>query len=289
MCKAGGLKHNLGRVLDNGHILHADNPNPTFFDISHVFRPADRIAYISGQLKAASAGVLSGAALAEELGVTAPLGMDVQGHGARVAMQLEALEKLAAAELNIVGQPLMWTQVALASSAAVQPPVDYAPVDNIKLAEVLYALADAGVVLPAREFLALTVKHANDALVREVVTGLDGVYTRLSSDPDVVAILEKNAYCPAASASAKTRAWAEKVATTHSVRPQSVEKRAYRSAIRDLRDFEFVREKKASSEAAAGLARQYALYKLAAYAALSKKYGICWLTANHCVLQNYVT
>jgi hypothetical protein len=154
---------------------------------------------------------------------------------------------------------------------------------------VLCALADAGVVLPVREFLSLTVKNASAALVHEVVAGLDGVYARLSSEPDVIAILEKNAYYPAASAPAKTRAWAEKVATTHSVRPQAVEKRAYRSAIRDLRNIEFVREKKASSDAATDLARQYALYKLAAYASLSKKYGICWLTANHCVLQNYVT
>jgi hypothetical protein len=289
MCKAGGLKHNLGRVLDNGHILHADNPNPTFFDISHVFRPADRIAYISGQLKAASAGVISGAALAEELGVTAPAAMNAANYAANVSLQLEALEKLAAAELNIAAQPALWSQVALSSAPGVQPAVEYGPVDNIKLAEVLCALADAGAVLPVREFLALTVKNANAALVREVVAGLDGVYTSLSSDPDIVAILEKNAYYPASSAAPKTRVWAEKVAMTHSILPHVVEKRAYQAAVRNARPVEFVREKKASSGAVTDLARQYALYKLAAYASLSKKYGICWLTANHCVLQNYVT
>jgi hypothetical protein len=295
MCKAGGLKHNLGRVLDNGHILHADNPNPTFFDISHVFRPADRIAYISGALqKAASAGILSGVELAEQLGVTAPVGFDTVGNVAdRVAAQLAALEKLAEAEArHAPGNVLSaraWAQVALASAPAVQPAIDYSTVDTVKLAEVLYALADAGVVLPPREFLALTVKTASPALVHEVVNGLDGVFTRLSSDPDVLAILEKNAYYPASVASAKTRAWAEKVAMTHSVQPQAIEKRAYQSALRNQRCGEFERVKKASSEAATGLARQYALYKLAAYSTLNKKYGICWLTANHCVLQNYVT
>lgn len=294
MCKAGGLKHNLGRVLDDGHILHADNPNPTFFDISHVFRPADRIAYISGTLqKAASAGILSGAELAEQMGVTAPVGFDTEsGVAERVAAQLQALEKLAEAEATGAlgaGFARAWTQVAMASTPVVQPSIDYGPVDNVKLAEVLCALADAGVVLPVREFLALTVKSASQGLVAEVVNGLDGIFNRLSSEADLLAILEKNAYYPSAAASAKTRAWAEKVAMTHSVRPQAVEKRAYQSALRELRSFEFVREKKASTEAATGLARQYALYKLAAYASLSKKYGICWLTANHCVLQNYVT
>lgn len=40
-CKAGGLRHNIGSLIeiDNGiHHLHADNPHPNFFDISHVTR-----------------------------------------------------------------------------------------------------------------------------------------------------------------------------------------------------------------------------------------------------------
>ena len=56
-CSLGGLKHHIGKVASNGHILHAKNPNPVFFDISSVFRPADRIAYVLGPLtKAASEG-----------------------------------------------------------------------------------------------------------------------------------------------------------------------------------------------------------------------------------------
>jgi len=290
MCKAGGLRHNLGRVLDDGHILHADNPNPSFFDISHVFRPADRIAYISGQLKAASAGVLSGAALAEELGVTAPSGFDREpGASLRLATQLDALDKLAAAEAAAASNLAGWGQVALAANSAVQPRVDFVPCEHVKLAEALRALADAGVILPVREFLALTVKSAGDELVHAVTSALDGVFTKLASDPDVVVALETNAYFPAAVASGKVRAWAEKVALTHSILPQAVEKRAYQAALRNAQVGELVREKGASSTSAVGLARQYAFYKIAAYASLSEKYGNCWLTANHCVLQNYVT
>lgn len=291
MCKAGGLKHNLGRVLEDGHILHADNPNPTFFDISHVFRPADRIAYISGQLKAASAGVLSGAELAEQLGVSAPINIDVNGAvSTKLAAQMTALEKLAAAETTAILEPRNWTQVSLASAVGVQPPVDFSPAENIKLAEVLCALADAGVVLPLRDFLGLTLKSASEETVHAVTYALDGVFTKLANDPDVVGILENNAYYPAATAPAKARYWAEKVAVTHSVLPREVEKRAYRAALRDMRTTNLVREKKAETNpAASGLARQYALYKLAAYASLSQKNGVCWLTANHCVLQNYIT
>jgi len=58
MCKAGGLKDNIGALveIDGGiHQLHADNPHPTFFDISNVIRPADRIAYVTGALEKAAA------------------------------------------------------------------------------------------------------------------------------------------------------------------------------------------------------------------------------------------
>lgn len=291
MCKAGGLRHNLGRVLADGHILHADNPDPTFFDISHVFRPADRIAYISGQLqKAASAGVLSGAALAEELGVTAPLDLDrATFTSLRLQNQRDSLEKLAAAERAAIYDPRTWTQVALASTASAQPPIDFAPCENVKLAHVLRALADAGVVLPVREFLTLTVKTANANLVRAVTSALDGVFSKLASDPDIAAELENNAFLPAAAAAMPVQVWAEKVAMTHSVRPQAVEKRAYHSAIRDVQVATLAKEAGDNEPAALALARQYAFYKIAAYAALSEKYGNCWLTANHCVLQNYIT
>lgn len=290
LCKAGGLKHNLGRVLSDGHILHADNPNPTFFDISHVFRPADRIAYISGTLqKAASAGVLSGAELAEALGVSAPPGFDRASGSAQLAAQLDALEKLAAAELQVISNPRSWTQVALASSQSVQPPINVAEMENVKLAEALRALSDAGVVLPVRDFLALAgIKYAGAELVRAVTSELDGVFSKLASDPDIASALENNAFAPAPAAPVKARMWAEKVALTHSVRPHAVEKRAYQAALRDVHTIEFVREKSAGATSAAALARQYAFYKIAACASLNEKYGICWLTANHCVLQNYI-
>jgi hypothetical protein len=47
-CAAGGCKDNLAKlvkVAGDLHHLHVDNPEPTWFDISRVFRPADRIAY----------------------------------------------------------------------------------------------------------------------------------------------------------------------------------------------------------------------------------------------------
>lgn len=74
-CKAGGLKHNLGKTASvDGklHQLYADNTQPYFFDISHVFVPADRIAYASGFCKKANTELIGGAELAELYGVSSP-------------------------------------------------------------------------------------------------------------------------------------------------------------------------------------------------------------------------
>lgn len=295
MCKAGGLKRNLGRVLADGHVLHADNPNPTFFDISHVFRPADRIAYVFGKVaeleKAASAGVLSGAELAEQLGVTAPVGFDINGGlTAKVAAQLAALEKLAAAEathgLGTEFSARSWTQAALA--AAVQSPVDFAPVEHVKLAEVVRGLAEANVILSLRDFLTLTVKSASLELTDSVSAALPGIFGKLAAAPDIVTTLENNPYSAADSACVKIKLWAEKLAGTHSILPHEVEKRAYLAAIRNVSQPQ-PREKQACTDAAAALARHYALYKIASFSSLNEKNKNCWLTANQCVLQNYVT
>lgn len=287
-CKAGGLKHNIGRVLEDGHILHADNTKCAFFDISHVFRPADRIAYVSGKLeKAASAGIISGAELAEQLGVTAPLSLELGSAPPRFTQaQFDALNWLTAAEKSAAADS--WTQTVLASSPAVQPPLDAAPSENIKLSEALLALADSGVVLPPRDFLMLTVKSANAKLVDAVVNALPNVFSKLANDQDIVQKLENNIYRPARSASSAARVWAEKVALTHSVLPAHVEKRAYLAALRGAELTPFSYEKQASSSAECALAEHYALYKIAAVATICEKYGNNWLTTNHCVLQNYV-
>lgn len=289
-CKAGGLKHNMGRVLEDGHVLHADNPNPTFFDISHVFRPADRIAYVSGQLqKAAAHGLVSGAELAEQLGITAPIGFDLgRAPANRVQAQLAALTQLTQVEKNAAVEG-NWAQTILSAAAEVQPPIDTNNAPSGKIAEVLRGLADAGVILPVRDFLALTVKSANAKLISAVVYALPNVFSKLANDPDVVSLLESNMFLPANSAPPSVRVWAEKVAHTHSVLPVNVEKRAYLAALRNVQAVEFPSDKQASGKAETALAQHYALYKIAAFASICEKYGNNWLTANHCVLQNYVT
>lgn len=290
-CKAGGLKHNMGKCASDGSILYADNPNPRFFDISHVFRPADRIAYISGQLKAASAFV-SGAELAERLGVTAPTLLDVGSQSPRVLEQLSALEKLAHAEAALTSD--LFVKTALAESSAVSSALNTVEVSNARLPDVFKALSDAAVVLCPRDFLNLTVKAANAELLTAVVGALPGIFAKLASDPDIVSSLEQNAYNPSYAAGDKLSAWAQKIAATKSVLPKAVEKRAYLAVLRETpvvnpTSFQTMTKSAQNNNAAVNaLARHYAMYKIAAFAEIMKKHDAIGLTAPYCVMQNYV-
>lgn len=290
-CKAGGLRHKIGCVLENGHVLHADNPHPRFFDISHVFRPADRIAYVSGRLKAASAGIVSGAELAEQLGVTLPAYAVDSGGFKAAQMQLYALEKLVEAE-TFVNKNANSRQMALASAQEVQPNIDFAPCTHVKLSEVLKGLADANVVLPLRDFLALTVKNASNDTVDAVRAELQNIFSKLSVETDICTQLENNVYLPAPVTSGAIKLWAEKVATTHSIKAREIEKRAFLAALKDIQTPDITtNEKRANTNnpAAMALARHYAFYKIAAFARICELYDDNGLTASHCVLQNYIS
>lgn len=291
-CKAGGLKHNIGKVLDDGHILHADNPHPKFFDISHVFRPADRIAYVSGELqKAAAAGVcISGAELADQMGVTAPIDVliDRANVSNNLRSQIVALEKLAAADRTLEHVPCdHWHHVKLASAA--RGPLPH-PQDRTKISEIFKAAADVGVIFPLREFLGMVTRQSDSSFVEKVAAALPGVFAALADDPAIFERLESNPYTPATTASAATKMWAVKIASDYSVLPQDTQRRAFRAALQNVSLTDFVPQVKSakveSNSAAVTLAKQYALYKVAAYAAFCENFGDTCLTAAQCIMQN---
>jgi hypothetical protein len=66
------IKKKLGMVLSDGRKVYMKNPNPKYFDISLVFKPADRIAYTLRKVAAESGNaemVIGGHDLAEALGI----------------------------------------------------------------------------------------------------------------------------------------------------------------------------------------------------------------------------
>jgi hypothetical protein len=62
------IKNNLLDIVKTGQVIGMENPDPQYFDISKVFKPADRIAY-SLRKVASLSGVVGGHDLAEAYGV----------------------------------------------------------------------------------------------------------------------------------------------------------------------------------------------------------------------------
>lgn len=149
------VKEAMGKILDDGRIVGVDNPNSTFFDISRVIRPADRVAYT---LKTASAnGLVGGAALAAELGYT--LGY-TESMEAALTCNVKAaqdkktiLEKLSKMEKRIEGEvrPILMDDQDEVDSC-VKKLSAYIPV---YLDSVMKAMCKEAVVLRPAEFYTL--------------------------------------------------------------------------------------------------------------------------------------
>jgi hypothetical protein len=306
-CAAGGLKDNLGAIVQMvkegkqiAHQLHADNPTPRFFDISHVFRPADRIAYVSGILeKAAGQATIGGAALAEALGVSVPYALLLDNDQPKSVQQLMKLAyRLADMEVDMNNGTLFghrtrdfagaFVKSAQETTEAVTPP------NGVKLGAALRALADAHIALPLDRFVALTTGHSieKSATIADIVRPhLPGVYSRMLAKSDFAETLAECAYMPATSTSGTAALWAEKQAGALSLAEGCVRRRAMQAVIRqEPVNIAADRMEKISSAdtSVQHLADQYALYKLAFLSTVPED-DLFQLTASLVVLQNYAS
>jgi hypothetical protein len=305
-CKAGGLRHNIGALveIDNGlHHLHADNPHPRFFDISHVGRNADRIAYVTGQLKAASArgsDIIKSAEIAAALCMRAPLELQQDSMLSKVAAaQLSCLYMLADQEsLADRGQYSIPRTYSLAFSDSVQNtdrPLPQLSDFRYKVASAMRALADARVLLPISRFIELftaTSIEKTAELTTLTQLAVPGMYTKLTQSDDCETKLHNNPYLPAKTAAITERAWAQQLVPTYSVRELDVQNRVRRASLHSDAEPGFilagdVSVKTASAnEAVAALAEQYCLYKLAFLQAIPETE--LPLTAALTIMQNYI-
>lgn len=276
LCKYGGLRDNIAKTFEDGHILHADNPDPHFFDISMVFRPADRIAYAlgkaaayEGMLKAAAeAGErVSGAEWAERLGVAAPPWLGREGHW--TSPQLVRQLKLANDLLGLESELQPDHAKDLACCPGIHPARDIpdARGGEVKLAQVLTALHDQKCLLPLCDFLILVSGEPAEKVAQvteDVADRLPGVFTRLASDPQMEDHLLTNPYRGDPAAPRWLRHWAVKHASNWSLDRNRVIERTQRAALQGRRSpVRREMRKTAAVGRAESLAKEYALYELA--------------------------
>jgi len=283
MCKYGGCRDNLAKTFDDGSTLGVYNPDPAFFDISKVFRPADRIAYTIGMAKAAAdyqtmlknAGDLYGAdrssgALAEKLGVSAPLWLlaaDGPWTDPRIVGQLKIANDLINMEQAIAAddQPVAHDRAFISSVrplCADTPDIRQGP---FKLAHVVTALAAEKCLMPLDSFLAMLTGDTNiKTAADQVAERLPGIFTKLAGDPTLENDLRNNPYMPGGPAPRRIKHWVLKHAAEWSLDRKQMIQRLQLSTLRSPEPQQHRRPmtKIAMVDNVDELAKQYALYQL---------------------------
>lgn len=271
--KRGGCKNNLTKVGEDGHILHVDNPDGTFFDISDVFRPADRIAY-GGKAdylqKAASHDFMPGAELADCLGVTAPLDVilatDLMGNPAN-ADQI----KLAHGMARLEGMTQTSDSVKMAMDRQVLTPIDAKSLTGLGLpgtekgAALLGALADRQVILTLDDFATWLGK---EALAAEAGRLAPRMYNEIVNAGDIDQQLTNSPFnCYGKHPSGAQKAAAAGLAQTHGLNRDATQSRAMKASIRNITPAVKTAADRDGlghvSTEARQLVRTYGLYKLA--------------------------
>lgn len=236
-CKHGGLKNNMGRVCEDGHQLHADNPEPLFFDISHITneRQADQIAHALGIAKEAKYRI-PGSMISEFYGC--PFNEEVFAWGQKdlVEKQARIVYRLARIEEEMEQQ---FAQREAPSNCAFMPVwnKEASLQEGFNLNDHLKALSDQRVVLPFSTFLSLVGEGQFDPrAIQEkqasLSPGLNRVFRRLMDYDDLFSNLEDNPYLPLSkSANSNLRTWADYFASAHSVSPDQVYSRSIRYAM----------------------------------------------------------
>ncbi len=282
---------------------------PTFFDISNVFRPADRIAYAGKAnwiTKAASAGwdgtyECDRIKAASDMGIEAPISVIIAQDTMPVGTwrpQFEAMVKLAHGMAALEQQTEKWAspEVARAFAADVQPDVNLDSLELSsdkpeKIAAALGALADQKIILSLRDFGRMT-KRAG--FVDDAGKCIKGAMYRMIADGSLETRLANNRFAPAEKlASAKQRQVAARMVSTYSLAKEAVDARCRLSVVRghstpSTKTTYWTEKKSHDSVLVEELARDYACYKIAALRRISEFDNEFPLTARTSMCQNQV-
>jgi hypothetical protein len=178
------VKYELGKVADDGKITGTYNDEPRFFDISFVFRPADRIAW---NLKVASDGLLDSVKLAsefdelwlpEQVAILSQAAVEKRALLAKLAQMENRLFALGAQPLHqLHGRDRELWELRKASADRVIGDETAAALRDYEPVDVLYHLANDGIVLDPESFF----KYALGGEYQKVAGHLPAVLASLAN------------------------------------------------------------------------------------------------------------
>lgn len=292
MCKAGGCKRNLGRIVKVGGDMHhvfVRNPRPHWFDISDVFKPADPNAYAAGAdylHKAASEG------WSQEWYVKAAAQMSLPDHliglgcSPWVAERMKVATALARIYSGAYSSTLLGTQSLMSAfSPEFSKQASFLGIGRYGdpvFADYMTALADYRIVLPIHAFAKAAARESQAdyaaTILKEASAGLaqDACLEDLASESSAVIKL--------GSASWAASEWAKRFIGDFSLDQNLVRDRATMASIRGYKQASAKNVFK--TDDAVKLARDYLLYQSGALARIASLGGDFALTAQLAAIQN---
>ena len=253
-------KHHLTKIADDGSVVGVFNPNPRWFDISKVIRPADKIAWTFR--KVASGEVVGSAEIAELEHVHEPAEFGTK------AAAFEVLKKLSEIEKKIEGMARPADTGDLAKGLPCGD-CDLSDIDSGDKPGVLGALADAKITLSLQDFLKLMLGHRFsdvEGSVGDMRRHLPGIFSELLGEDELP---DDSEYFPGHSlVSEKLYGKINGMKAAHSLDRPAVTRRISVALIQHSgRDpiviGPHVETKTAQEASQKDMAREYALYKLA--------------------------
>ena len=186
------LRNELNKIYPDGRIVAADNPNPKFFDISIVWRPADKTGYMLKKVAAQGEAGPSSAWLAEKQAARITL--------AKYLNKAAEIEKLVSGvgfkpdssgkDSSLNKQWLKTVVPKLRNSFTEVTDEDKDYLSGFSIPKVLKSLSSMGIFLATPEFLdlvyiKLTGSKAPSGLAQNLVALQGDIFSLLAKHPDM--------------------------------------------------------------------------------------------------------
>ena len=192
------LKNELNKIYPDGRIVCADNPNPKFFDISIVWRPADKTGYMLKKVAHARDVGPSSAWLAEKnaarvilagyLSKAADIEKLVTGQGIKAPVGVSG--SAGSSDASLTKQWLRTVVPKLSKSFIEISDQDKFELSKSSLPKVLSSLSDMGIFLATPEFLdlvylKLTGSKSPEGLASKLVDLQGDIFSMLAKNPEL--------------------------------------------------------------------------------------------------------
>ena len=207
------LKYEMGEVYPDGRIVCADNPKPNFFDISIVFRPADKTGYMMKKIardgsilvedKSTDLAIKNASltVLASYLRKAADIDKTISGVAVGVEPSEIETKDLSESEKSLSAK---WISTLTPKVVSAYTSIDKGTLANLSkysFIDTLKILSESGVFLMTSEFLELMFnkllgKSVPKGLSEKLVTLQKDIFKVLSDHPEIPSSAIENKIVP---------------------------------------------------------------------------------------------